>query len=701
MTLSLPAAAEPALAHGTVLAHVTTSSPAGRTEMSRATISALALVGLALAAHVRAATDADSLTLQSPGKRVEIQFASTAEGIPTYAVSFGGQMVIAPSPLGMQLDKTQGGLLAEGLKRTGTSPGSADNPYTLIVGKTRNARDRYEELTLSYQESKDTARKLDIIFRAYDDGVAFRYRLPQQPGLDTVTLNNELTHFSFPTDYDCWALNLGRFGTSHEGEFDSIRASRIRPQHLIELPLVCKTGQNQTTLAIAEADLKNYAGLYLNGRGDGGLGVEARLSPRLDDPRVAVRAPMTPNGVYSPWRVIMLADQPGRLIESTLITNLNPDPASRDLSWIKPGKSAWDWWSGPLAAGINKPGMNNATMKYYIDFASKMGLQYMLIDDGWYVNSGGAGDVRANTDITRAIPEIDLPGLVKYAADRKIGLFVWVHWKPIDDRMDEALAFYERTGIKGIKVDFMDRDDQEMVEFYHRLMQKTAEHHLLLDLHGAYRPTGLVRTYPHYLTQEGVMGAEYNKWSRRVTATHNVTLPYTRMLLGPLDYTPGGFRNLTPETFQIKFYGPNVMTTRGQALAMFVVYESPFACVSDSPESYEGQDGAEFLKLVPTTWDETRFIAGDVGEYIVIARRHENDWYVGAMTNERARQVDVPLDFLGDGTYAATVWTDGASPTTLKKETRSLDRKSTAVPLALAAGGGAVIHFQARSTKKR
>jgi alpha-glucosidase len=396
----------------------------------------------------------------------------------------------------------------------------------------------------------------------------------------------------------------------------------------------------------------------------------------------------------------MIAEHPGKLIESTLITNLNADPQG-DTSWIKPGKSAWDWWSGPLAQGIDKPGMNNATMQYYIDFAAKMGLQYMLIDDGWYLGSGGAGDVREGADITKTIAEIDLPGLVKYAAARKIGIFLWVHWKPISKRMDEALAFYERASVKGIKVDFMDRDDQEMVEFYHRLLQKTGEHKLLLDLHGAYRPTGLVRTYPHYITQEGVMGAEYNKWSRRVTATHNVTLPYTRMLLGPMDYTPGGFRNRTPETFEIRNSGPTVMTTRGQALAMFVVYESPFACVSDSPESYDGQAGAEFLKIVPTTWDETRFIAGNIGEYIVLARRHGNDWYVGAMTNESSRTLEVPLDFLGEGAYTATIWTDGAGPTALKKETRALDPKGTALPLSLAPGGGAVVYFQGRSGKKR
>ena len=653
------------------------------------------------AVHAQNASTASGPTLKSPNQRIAIQLGQDAEGAPTYAVSFDGTPVITASPLGLQLDKAGGGPLSKHLKRVAANPGSADGTYELIAGKTRIARDHYSELTLAFEETQSPGRKLETIFRAYDDGVAFRYRLPEQPSLTNVAIRNELTRFNFAADGDCWSLNLGRFGTSHEGEYDQIRASRLRPLHLIELPLVCKTATAGTTFAIAEADLNNYAGLYLNGRGDGGLGVEARLSPRLDEPSVAVRAKLTEKGIVSPWRVIMLAYHPGRLIESTLITNLNPPAPSGDTSWIKPGKSAWDWWSGPVASGIAKPGMNDATMKYYIDFASKTGLQYMLIDDGWYQNSGGAGEVRPNTDITRAIPEIDLPGLVKYAGDRKVGLFVWVNWKPLNDRMDEALAFYELSGIKGIKVDFMDRDDQEMVEFYHRLMRKTAEHRLMLDLHGAYRPTGLVRTYPHFLTQEGVMGAEYNKWSRRVTATHNVTLPFTRMLLGPLDYTPGGFRNQSPETFEIRFLGPDVMTTRGQALAMFVVYESPFACVSDSPESYANQDGVDFLKQVPTSWDETKVLAGDIGEYIVIARRRDRDWYVGAMTNEQARDIKVPLDFAGSDSFAATVWSDGATPTALKKQTRDVDGSSEPITISLAPRGGAVVYLQAKKAKKR
>jgi len=254
--------------------------------------------------------------------------------------------------------------------------------------------------------------------------------------------------------------------------------------------------------------------------------------------------------------------------------------------------------------------------------------------------------------------------------------------------MDEALALYERWGLKGIKVDFMDRNDQQMVDFYHRLLRKTAEHHLMLDLHGAYAPTGLIRTWPHYLTQEGVLGAENNKWSRRITATHNVTLAYTRMLLGPMDYTPGGFRHATPAEFTPRFILPEVMTTRAQALAMYVVYDSPFSCVSDSPDSYAGQVGLDFISEVPTVWDETRFLQGQIGEYLVLARRKGDTWYLGAMNNETARRVRIPLDFLGTGAFEVSQYTDGAAPDQVHvRQRRRLATQS--LSLELAANGGA------------
>jgi alpha-glucosidase len=645
-----------------------------------------------------AATSAEKTpTLRSPNGQATITLSLADDGTPQYAVSYRGVQIIAPSALG--LDLGEGGKLDTEFSITGTQRKSGDRRYPLVAGKTAEAHDHYNELVVALVDKEGHA--MDVVLRAYDDGAALRYRLPRP--VDTMTIRGEFTRFAFPRDYACWALNLGRFGTSHEGEYDPITASKLRPHHLIELPLVCRSGDAATTFAIAEADLDHYAGLYLSGRADGDLGVEAKLSPRLDQPEIAVRLradEIAGAKFETPWRVIMLGDTPGKLIESNLIANLNPPTSIADTSWIRPGKSAWDWWSGGLAPDVPNAGMNDATMRRYIDHAASLSLQYMLIDDGWYHGSSGDGRYHADADITRPIPAIDLPGLVRYAAERDVGIWVWAHWKALDRRMEEALAYYEKLGIKGIKVDFMDRDDQQMVAFYHRLLASAARHRLLVDLHGAYRPTGLNRTWPNFLTQEGVLGAEYNKWTRRITATHNLTLPFTRMLLGPMDYTPGGFRNVRPEEFEPRHLGPMVMITRAQQLAMYVVYESPFAVVADSPDVYAGAPGADFLAQVPATWDETRVLSGEIGEHVVIARRSGRDWYVGAMSNEQARTVSVPLEFLPAGTFKATVYQDGDEPADLRRESRRVDAKQT-LSLALAASGGAVVRLTPASPDEK
>lgn len=408
---------------------------------------------------------------------------------------------------------------------------------------------------------------------------------------------------------------------------------------------------------------------------------------------------MTSAGVKSPWRVLMLGDTPGRLAESSLIATLGEPTKIDDTSWIKPGKTAWDWWNDNQVA-IENPGMNTATYKAYTDFAATLGLEYILIDSGWHV--GAAWDNRPGSDLLKPIPEMDIPAIIDYANSKNVDVWVWVQWKQLDWQMEEALKSFEEWGIKGIKVDFMNRYDQEMVDYYHKLLDMTAKYHIMVNMHGAYPPNGLVRTYPHYLTQEGVLGAEYNKWSRRVTATHNVTIPFTRMILGPIDYTPGGFRHATREEFPELRRNtlPYVQTTRGQALAMYVVYDSPIQMLADSPITYsttegpwpkpsEWEDGLAFIKDAPVSWDETRILQGDIGVYIVSARRKGKNWYLGAMTNEAGRTLKVPLDFLGKGSYSAQVWEDGETISSLRKSGGSHNRKDS-ITLKLAPSGGAV-----------
>lgn len=623
--------------------------------------------------------------LRSPGGNVEVGFMLDDSGAAAYSVKYKGREVVVWSGLGLELK--QGGLLGDGMEVEGVERRSHDSTYRLAVGKASRARDRYREMTVSLRD-EGGARRLQIIFRAYEDGAAFRYRIPAQAGLERVDIVEEKSMFAFErADYRCWAMRLKTFHSNYEQEFEPTSVGEIKPGSIVGLPFTIQT-DGGPTVAIAEADLEDYAGMYLHGVEGSPNGLYSRLSPHANGDGFAVsgRTPLS-----SPWRVVMIGDTPGKLIESTLLLSLNDPPAFKDTSWIKPGKAAWDWWSGQLAEGVAKPGMNDATMKHYIDFAAEFGLEYMLVDEGWYAPhaAGAARDVPV--DITKTVPEIDLPGLVSHARERGVGLILWVHWKLARDQMEKAFPYYERLGVKGVKIDFMDRDDQEMVAFYHRVLKKAAEHHLLVDLHGAYKPTGLVRTYPNYLTQEGVLGAEYNKWTARITATHNVTLAFTRMLVGPMDYTPAGFRNVTPAEFKPHDKGPLVMTTRAHQLAMYVVYESFLQMLADTPSAYRGQAGSEFLRVVPTSWDETRVLAGEIGKYVVVARRRGGAWFVGAMTNEEPREIRVPLDFLGRGPYTLDAFADGADaardPKQLSGSTSVVGARET-LTLRLAPSGG-------------
>ncbi|MEG3082058.1 glycoside hydrolase family 97 protein [Sphingomonas sp. PB2P12] len=645
----------------------------------------LAALALLAAPAVAAAQERH---LQSPDGAIDVTIGQDrmTRG-PTYAIAFHGRPVIDESPLGLAFEAYK--KLGPDTAVTGTTRTSIDTRYRLIAGKASTARDHYNELTLGLTETGGARRRLDIVFRAYDDGVAIRYRLPVQPAFTDLRLAGELTEFAFPADYHCWGLNLGRFDTSHEGEYDPVQASQVRPHNLFEMPVTCRTGTGDTSFAITDADLHDYSGAYLTGRETGALGFATRLTPRLDDPGIAVKADIRTTGLTTPWRVVLLGDTPGKLIESTILTSLNPAPKG-DFSWVKPGKTAWDWWNGPTLKALPTAGMNDATIKAYIDFAAAAGLPYMLIDEGWYINSGGGPVVYPGADIMTVVPTIHLPDLVRYAADRKVGLWLWANWRVLDAKMDAAFARYAAMGIKGVKVDFMDRSDQQIVDFYQRIFKASADTHLMLDLHGAYHPTGATRTWPQFLTQEGVLGAEYNKWTRRITARHNVTLPFTRGLAGPYDYTPGGFRNATPATFRIEPQTPMVQTTRGQALAMYVVFDSPFTGVSDSPDNYAGAAGFDFVRAVPASWDETRVVSGVIGERIVTARRSGKDWYVGAMTDETPRTLDVPLDFLGSGRFTATIWQDGDAPTDVVATARTVTSRDTLTLTLAGSGGGAI-----------
>lgn len=645
----------------------------------------LIALGCVLAAG---AGQAETWRVTSPDGRTAVEISREDEALPVYQVARDGKTFIAPSALGLRTDVA--GFGAKGFAAPAVSRRSVDEVYAIVLGKAKTAPDRFNELRLDFSETTGAGR-IGLVFRVYDDGVALRYELPAQAASG---IYGERTEFAFAADFDCWGLNIGQFHSAHEGEFDPVRASMIRPHNLYDSPLVCKTGNGEGVFALAEADVEHYPAGFYTRKADNGLGVAVRLPPRTDADLTQLyvaKISKSEAPFRTPWRVIMTGDSPRALAGSNLIATLGAPSRVADTTWIKGGKSAWDWWNG-FNAPVETPGINTATYLAYIDFAHEMGLEYILIDEGWY--QGSSTRPRKGSDVTKPIAAVDMPAILDYARARGIGVFVWVQWAQLDWQMDEALAAYARWGVKGIKIDFMDRSDQDMVDYYHRVLSKAAAQRLMVNLHGAYAPNGLVRTYPNYVTQEGVLGAEYNKWTRRITARHNVTLPYTRMILGPIDYTPGGFAHRTPQTFEIHENRPLTQTTRGQAVAMYVVYDSPLVMVSDAPQAYRKadgswEDGVDFLREVPVTWDETRVLQGDIGEYIVTARRKGEVWYVGAMTNETGRTVDVPLDFLPEGAYQARLWQDGETISQLEVSGRAVQRTG-ALKLVLAPSGGGV-----------
>lgn len=634
--------------------------------------------------------------LTSPEGRLVLNFsvkslaAPYAPGArPYYKVSFDGREVLADSPLGLQFDGMPA--LDRNLTVTGSSTRSEDSSWEDAINDNRTVRDNYNELTVHLKEGPKTetaGRQVDIIFRAYDSGIAFRYVLPRQSGIQHFVLSEEDTGFYFARKSAAFALYLEGFTTPYEDEFRKIDLGEVAAGAVIGMPLLVHM-EAGPWVAITEADLEDYAGMYITRAAKVPNGLATKLSPLPGHPHQAVEATAPKS---TPWRLIMLSQRAGGLIEAhDLVLNLNPANALRDISWIEPGKTAWDWWSGDYATGVDfKPGMNTATLEHYIQFAADHHLTYMLIDAGWARHSD-AEHGWETADITHWNDNVDLPNVIAFARQRGVKVLLWMHWNSVKKQMAEAFPLFEKWGVSGIKIDFMNRDDQEMVNFYYQMTREAAKHRLVVDFHGAFKPTGMRRTYPNQLTREGVLGMEYNKWSYRDTPYHHLILPFTRMLAGPLDYTPGCFNNAVEDQFEPRNVNPMCQATRAAQLAMYVVYFSPLQMLSDYPEDYDHSPGMDFLDQVPTVWDETRVLNGDPGEYVTIARRKGKTWYLGSMTDWTPRDLDLDLAFLGPGHFQAKIYADGPNANQNAKDL--IVRASTIeatddVTIHLASGGG-------------
>ncbi|MFC1565089.1 glycoside hydrolase family 97 protein, partial [candidate division KSB1 bacterium] len=603
-----------------------------------------------------------------------------------YKVSYQGKAIIDESRLGIQFKNTP--YLGDNVEIYDHRSRHFEETYSMVYGKNKEIESSFTETSVFLQERVEPTRNFNLVFRVFNDGIAFRYILWEEPGFKDFIITSENTEFRFTEDHMAYALFLPGFVSAHEDNYSHVPLSEIKPGSHVYPPLLIEM-ENGPFVALTEADLTDYAGMYLEGIEDDQFTLQTSLAPLPDGSGDKVKGE-TP--FYTPWRVIMVGDSPGQLIESNIILNLNDPSEIEDESWIKPGKVTWPWWSGRVVEGENfEGGMNTATMKHYIDFASENGLEYLLIDAEWY----GKHDDE-NVDITTPIPEIDMPEIINYAGERDVKILLWLFWKCVDKQMDKAFPLYEEWGISGIKVDYMNRDDQEIVNFYHRCVKKAAEHRLTVNFHGAYKPTGIRRTYPNFITREGVLGLEWSKWSDKCNPDHELIIPFTRMLAGPMDFTPGGFRNVKKDDFEPVFEAASVMGTRCHQLAMYVVYESPLQMLVDYPAAYRDQDGLEFLKSVPAAWDDTKVLNAEIGDYITIARKHGEEWFVGSMTDWTSRTFEIPLVFLGEGEFEAEIYSDGTGPgeasITVNYEKINVVSGMT-ITAELTSGGGHVMHI--------
>ena len=645
-------------------------------------------------APVMAAKD---VRITSPNGRIVFSFNLT-KAAPTYRVALDGKLLVDNSELTLVF--REGGLFGPNLTQQKPVVRLIDETYELVVGKVKTARNHCREAVFSLMERTGTKRRINLVVRVFDDGVAFRYEFPKQANWPSYTLTDENTTFQLTQNPTVRALFLPNFTSSHEGLYTTIPLGSIKNDTLMDMPALFEF-PDKTYLAITEAALHDYAGMYLTKKKSavGTSVLTSQLSPLPNQNGDKVKA-MLPH--QTPWRVMFIGDHVGALIESNILTSLNEPCKIADVSWIKPGKTTFPWWNGSVVPDTTfAPGNNFETNKYYIDFCADNHIEYhSVVEYGgheWYVSDGISYAPGPHSDASKAVPGLDMQQVCDYAKQRGVGIRVWVFWSVLYPKIDSVFAQYERWGVKGMMVDFMDRDDQEMVNIQERILQKAAKHKLHVQFHGAYKPTGMHRTYPNEFTREGTLNYEVNKWNTTVTPDHDINFPFTRMLAGATDMHLGGFRAVPPDQFKVHYIRPMMYGTRCHQLAMYVVLESYLGMVADYPDAYKGQPGFDFIKQVPTVWDEVRVPVAEVSQHITIARRKGTDWFIGSLTNSTTRDISLKLDFLPEGTYTAEIYADAPdvaqNPNHLTQQTRTVSRTDV-LTLKLAAGGGQVMRLR-------
>lgn len=620
----------------------------------------------------------------------------------TYTITHEGQLVLDASPIAMTL--SDGEVWGENCKLSGSKKQMVSQTIQSPFYRKSEIKDEYSELVLNFRG------RWGVEFRVYNDGVAYRFvnqrKKPFTIAAETVAYNfgKDVTlsvpYVQVGTDGDYES----QFHNSFENTYTTAKLSELNKERLMFLPLVANVGNGKKVL-VTESDLESYPGLYLtNAQTENALtgvfapyplsseqGGHNMLQFRVTEREnyiAKVDAPRT-----FPWRAVVVSAEDKELVDSDMTYKLASPSRIADTSWIKPGKVAWDWWNDWNIDGVDfKSGVNNDTYKFYIDFASKHGIEYVILDEGWAVN--------LQADLMQVVPEINLKELIAYGKKKNVGIVLWAGYHAFNRDLENVCKHYSEMGVKGFKVDFMDRDDQEMVDFNYRAAEVCARYKLFLDLHGMYKPAGLNRTYPNVLNFEGVHGLEQMKWSPATVdqVTYDVMIPFIRQVAGPIDYTQGAMRNASKGNYSPANSEPMSQGTRCRQLAMYVVFESPFNMLCDAPTNYMREpESLEFIANIPTVWDETITLDGAMGEYVLMARRHQNTWYIGGLTNWEARDIKVDLSFISSKIKSATLFRDGVNAHRIgrdyKKETINLTGKKD-INVHLAPGGGFVFKIE-------
>ena len=630
-----------------------------------------------------------SWQINSPDGKISLTF-QMIDDQPYYQVSFAGKPVVLSSRLGMIFSDTT--LFKNGFKVVSVKKVSTGNTWKPVFGNHSEIRDYYRSLELDMEEVNGTA-ELGLEFRVYDQGAAFRYLF--HPDKETGILS-EQTEFVFPDNELCFAMKRRGFTDSYEGTYDPVKVSEIGKKDLIACPLLVR--QDSHWVALTEAALDDYSGMSLI-KADKPNTFRTILAP-YPEKSCRVCAPMPER---SPWRVLLLGERAGDMIGQSLVLNLNEPSKIKDVSWIRPGKATWPWWNGR----ITEPGMHSGepstmVMKYYTDFAARHGIPYLVVDAGWYSLESDAWSQPEKEDVLTMEETrkdfYDIHKVLDYANKKGVGVFLWVHYASMKDRIDTVLATYARWGAVGIKLDNYGGENQRLINTLHKIIQTAARYHLMVDYHGAFKPTGYTRTWPNYMTCEAVRGLEYSKGSsgssKHIFLQHTVTIPFTRMLAGPMDFTPGVFdldgTRESPES---------VPGTRARQIAMHVIYYSPLQMLPDYPRAYESAPGQfDFLLKIPVTWDDVKFIDGYPGDYIILARRKGKTWWIGLMTDEQPRALEVPLTFLPEGkSFRAVVLQDGDQASQNPQDVKIIEtnvKRGDTLHVKLVPGGGAAVRLE-------